>query len=89
MSVIVCLGAGALSYPLGGGHLSVYLNWALGLRAAGCEVIWLEIAEEGSSVTELLANVATLKGRLERFGSHHRSAGSPPGTGQVVAALGY
>ena len=68
MSVIVCFGAKALGYPLGGGHLSVYLNWALGLRAAGCEVIWLEIAEEDSSVTELLANVATLKGRLERFG---------------------
>jgi hypothetical protein len=27
----------------GGGHLWVSLNWALGLRAAGCEVIWLEM----------------------------------------------
>jgi hypothetical protein len=68
MRVIVCFGANALGYPLGGGHLSVYLNWALGLRAAGCEVIWLEMAEEPVFVTELLANVATLKGRLERFG---------------------
>jgi hypothetical protein len=68
MSVIVCLGANALGYPMGGGHLSVYLNWALGLRAAGCEVFWLEIVEEDAFVTELLANVATLKCRLERFG---------------------
>jgi transposase-like protein len=38
------------------------------LKAAGCEVFWLEIVEEDAFVTELLANVATLKCRLERFG---------------------
>src|SRR5437588_754286 len=38
----VCLLANTLSYPLGGGHLWVYLNWALGLRANGCKVIWME-----------------------------------------------
>jgi len=42
MSATVCLLANALSYPEGGGHLWVYLNWALGLRALGCQVIWLE-----------------------------------------------
>ena len=38
----VCLFANTLSYPEGGGHLWVYLNWALGLRSLGCQVIWLE-----------------------------------------------
>ena len=40
MSVTVCLSTKkTLSYPQGGGHLWVFLNWALGLRALGCEVI--------------------------------------------------
>ena len=38
----VCLAADAMAYPAGGGHLWVYLNWALSLQAAGCRVIWLE-----------------------------------------------
>ena len=38
----VCLFANTLSYPEGGGHLWVFLNWALGLRSVGCQVIWLE-----------------------------------------------
>jgi hypothetical protein len=25
-----------------GGHFWFHLNWALGLRALGCEVVWLE-----------------------------------------------
>ena len=34
MSVTVCLApAQTIEYPEGGGHLWVYLNWALGLRA--------------------------------------------------------
>ena len=45
MSLTVCLAANTLSYPEGGGHLWVYLNWALGLRALGCRVIWLETVE--------------------------------------------
>jgi hypothetical protein len=36
MSITACLAADTLYYPTGGGHLWVYLNWALGLRALGC-----------------------------------------------------
>jgi hypothetical protein len=39
--VKVCLASDALFYP-NGGHFWVYLNWALGLRKAGCDVVWLE-----------------------------------------------
>ena len=31
MSQTVCLAANCIGYPEGGGHLWVYLNWALGL----------------------------------------------------------
>jgi hypothetical protein len=41
----VCLStANTLRYPQGG-HLWVFLNWALGLQANGCEVIWLDAIE--------------------------------------------
>jgi hypothetical protein len=53
MSVTVCLSTNTLSYPQGGGHLWVSLNWALGLRALGCEVIWLEKVSDKESVAAL------------------------------------
>jgi hypothetical protein len=43
VSATVCIApANTIGYPQGGGHLWVYLNWALALRAAGCRVLWLE-----------------------------------------------
>jgi hypothetical protein len=85
MSITVCLSpVKTLSYPQGGGHLWVFLNWALGLRALGCEVIWLEMVSHQESARalersglvespdtlarEVQIEVATLKRRLERFG---------------------
>src|SRR5829696_5488358 len=54
MSVTVCLSTNTtLNYPQGGGHLWVFLNWALGLRALGCEVIWLETVSNKESVAAL------------------------------------
>ena len=68
MSVTVCLATGTLDYPQGGGHMWVSLNWALGLRAAGCDVIWLEPVMPESSPHKVNANLAILKRRLERYG---------------------
>jgi hypothetical protein len=57
MSVTVCLSTNTtLSYPQGGGHLWVFLNWALGLRALGCEVIWLETLSDKESAAALKSN---------------------------------
>jgi hypothetical protein len=42
MSLHVCLYANTVTYPEAGGQFWVYLNWALGLRAVGAEVTWLE-----------------------------------------------
>src|SRR5438105_8205341 len=77
MSVTVCLTpAQTIEYPEGGGHLWVYLNWALGLRARGCRVIWLEGIDLGDKATarrrrhgtDARTCLATLKARLEPYG---------------------
>lgn len=68
MGPIVWLAARALDHPKGGGHLWVYLNWALGLRRLGCEVVWLDRADPNTPVNQLRAQVAELKHRLERYG---------------------
>jgi hypothetical protein len=68
MTRIVCLGASALGYPRGGGHLWVYLNWALGLRDAGCRVIWLEAVWPNATAEELRDRLAELRVRLDAYG---------------------
>src|SRR5213083_2500559 len=67
----ICLWANTLTYPEGGGHLWVFLNWALGLRSVGCEVIWLE--DTAPSIRrrmpphEVQRLVAALKARLAPY----------------------
>ena len=68
MATTVCLAAKTLDIPTAGGALWVYLNWALGLRALGCEVIWLEAVKPSRPSERLLTAVASLKSRLERYG---------------------
>ena len=69
MGITVCIApVKTLEYPEGGGHLWEYLNWALGLRAVGCKVIWFEAIAPNSSPAELRANVSALKLRLEHYG---------------------
>ncbi len=67
MSLSVCLAANTLSYPEGGGHLWVHLNWALGLRSLDCRVLWLEAVEPGTPVAEARRQVAGLRQRLGRY----------------------
>ena len=68
MSIKVCLGANdTLYYPRLGGHLWVYLNWALGLRSLGCEVIWLENVRPNTTKDELTRLVAGLKRNLAPY----------------------
>lgn len=68
MSTTICLSADTIGYTEGGGHLWVYLNWALGLRVLGCRVIWLEGPDPEEPESKLLADAAALKLRLERYG---------------------
>jgi hypothetical protein len=68
MSIRICLSANTLSYPEGGGHHWVYLNWALGLRALGCRVTWLEAVEPGVPREQARVWLGALKGWLGRYG---------------------
>jgi hypothetical protein len=84
MSLTVCLApANTMAYPNGGGHLWVYLQWALGLRALGCQVIWLEVLDPGRPLEATKADVAALRERLDRYGLSESLAlcspnGAPP-----------
>lgn len=74
MSATVCLCANTLYYPEGGGHLWVYLNWALGLRALGCRVIWMELVDPGTPAQDVQRYVSSLKNNLDRYGLADRVA---------------
>jgi len=63
----VCLGANTLHYVQGGGHVWAYLNWALGLREAGCEVVWLEAAPPSMRPAQIRERAAALDERLSRY----------------------
>jgi hypothetical protein len=66
--VKVCLSTpNTLLYPQGG-HLWVFVNWALGLRACGCDVTWLDVAPTSMSPGELLSKYAALRAALQPFG---------------------
>jgi hypothetical protein len=68
MSTTVCIApVRTLEYPEGGGHLWEYLNWALGLRALGCKVIWLEAVAPNCPLAKLRAKVSALKLRLNHY----------------------
>lgn len=46
----------------------VYLNWAIGLRSAGCRVIWLEKLSSGFDVPKIRGKMDILKKRLSPYG---------------------
>jgi hypothetical protein len=68
MSRTVCLLARTLNAPTAGGNTWVYLNWALGLQALGCRVVWLEAVSSASPVDRVQARLCDLKRRLAPFG---------------------
>jgi hypothetical protein len=62
----VCLSApNSLMYPQGG-HLWVFLNWALGLRSCGCDVTLLDIAPT-LPTDDLVTKYNVLRDRLSPF----------------------
>src|ERR1700709_735348 len=68
MSYTVCLNSNTLAFPTGGGHRWVYLNWALGLVANGCRVIWMEGAVPAWGAERIRELVAGLKDHLRPYG---------------------
>lgn len=64
----VCLAAYSLRYVRGGSYLWVFLNWALGLRACGCDVVWLDTVFLDELIDRVQSNVEQLRQRLLPFG---------------------
>src|SRR3954471_1498746 len=86
MSTSVVVRAWTVDYPEGGGHAWAYLNWALGLQRAGCEVWWLEVVSDESAYT--VEAVARRRRGLTRFGLDGRFvACSTTGSEVAVDAL--
>jgi hypothetical protein len=65
MTTTACVVGNSLHYPE---QLWPYLNWALSLRSAGCEVIWLEGLEDEPRSDWLDSAVAALLERLQPYG---------------------
>src|SRR5438093_4837518 len=88
MSLTVCLApANTMAYPNGGGHLWVYLQWSLGLKALGCRVIWLEVLDPGKPLDRTKADVAALRERLGRYSLAQSLALCPPNGGPLPQYL--
>jgi hypothetical protein len=68
MTATVCFTAKNIHYLKGGGHFWVPLNWALGFRALGCDVVWLEPIDPSTPVGQVWTLTKLLKERLEPYG---------------------
>ena len=67
--MIVCLAPSrVLCAPTMGGHAWVYANWSFGLRANGCEVVWLERFNPDTPPHEGLRLLRGLRSRLAEIG---------------------
>jgi hypothetical protein len=56
------------SFPDGGGHFWVYLQYALGLRQLGCDVYWLEQLRPVREPDRRAHVIATFQDRMKQFG---------------------
>jgi hypothetical protein len=86
VSLTVWLSADTTNYAKGGGHFWVYLNWALGLRALGCQVVWLDRGSGLFSEDQVAAKLADLRRHLGRFGLADRIALCSNGQNMAAAA---
>ncbi len=60
------------SFPEGGGHFWVYMQYVMALRAAGCEVYWLERFRRGKDPQRDERAIPEFFARMARFGMDGR-----------------
>jgi hypothetical protein len=72
MTRIVLAPTNVVASPAVGGHFWVYLQYALGLRAVGCDVVWLERFQPSGDAARDAALRATFHERMARFGLAER-----------------
>ena len=69
MNPTICIATnGTLRWPKAAGLLWVFLNWALGLRALGCRVLWLERITADLRADEVPKLILNLRSCLEAYG---------------------
>ena len=83
MPPAVWLAAETIDYPQGGGHMWAYLNWALGLRALGCRIVWLETIEPHLVNGQLPELLTSLRARLRPYGLDRAIAIGPRSGGPL------
>ena len=64
----VCIGANCLYGPSLGGHAWVYINWALGARSCGADIVWLEGVTPKTELPEATRLLDSLRDNLRPFG---------------------
>ena len=73
--VRIVLGGGFLAgYPEGGGHWMAFLQYLLGLRALGHDVLWLEVLRSTGDPARDRDRLAVFFRRMEEYGLRGRSA---------------
>jgi len=68
MSTKVCIGANTHELLQAGGHVWCFLNWALALKALGCEVVWLEQVSASAPKQQVVNAISSLKRVLAPYG---------------------
>ncbi|HEU0038351.1 MAG TPA: hypothetical protein VFR76_03670 [Verrucomicrobiae bacterium] len=68
MPTVVISPFNVLNFPEGGGHFWVYMQYAQGLRALGCDVYWLEAFRRRDRKAEEDVLLAPFLARMARFG---------------------
>jgi len=72
MGPVVLSAYNVASFPEGGGHFWVYMQYVLGLKALGCEVYWLERFFPGKDPARDEQAIATFLERMAAFGMADR-----------------
>jgi len=68
MSVVVISPSNVVTFPEGGGHFWVYMQYVQGLRQLGCEVYWLERFQSSGDRERDEFMLSTFYKRMERYG---------------------
>jgi hypothetical protein len=68
VATVVVSSYNVASFPEGGGHFWVYMQYVHGLRQAGCDVYWLERFRRGKDPARDAQAMTTFFDRMRRFG---------------------
>lgn len=68
MSVVVISPSNVVTFPEGGGHFWVYMQYVQGLRQLGCEVYWLERFQSSGDPRRDDRMLSTFYKRMENYG---------------------